>query len=133
MLILKRLFVWSCETLGEAILVGAFLFALAWSGQGTPQDLVMLMAGTAVLFMFGSGYLLTTAIFGVVWRSQKPWVYPAIAAALFITHVQFYITTWSLSKKAPVQAGGACIVFLYTYVGGYSLREWVRGEKTQGK
>jgi hypothetical protein len=133
MLILNRLVVWSCEMLGEAILVGTFLFVLAWSDQNTPQDLVLAIAGTAGVFMFGSGYFLTTAIFGVVWRSQKPWVYPAIAAALFIAHVQFYITTWSPSKKAPVQAGGACIVFMCTYVGGYFLREWMHAEKMQGK
>lgn len=80
MLILKRMFVWSCETSGEAILLGAFLFVLFWSDQNTPQDLVFAIAMTAGVFMLGSGYLLTTAIFGVAWRSQKPWVYPAIAA-----------------------------------------------------
>ncbi len=74
--------------------------------------------------MLGSGYLFTTAIFGVIWRSEKPWVYPAIAAALFIAHVQFYMTTWSLSKKMPIEAGGACIVFMCTYIGNCFLREW---------
>ena len=124
MLILNRLVVWLCERLAEAVLVGVFLFVRAWSDQNTPQDLALAIAGTAGVFMLGSGYLFTTAIFGVIWRSEKPWVYPAIAAALFIAHVQFYMTTWSLSKKMPIEAGGACIVFMCTYIGNCFLREW---------
>ncbi len=127
MLILGRLVVWLCERLAEAVLVGTFLFVLAWSWFGdqvTPQGWVLLIAGTAGVFMLGSGYLFTTAIFGVIWRSEKSWVYPAIAAALFIARVQFYVTTWSLSKKMPIEAGGACIVFMCTYVRNYFLREW---------
>ena len=125
MLILKRLAVWLLETLSEAVLVGAFLSVLAWADDSTFRGLLLLITGTAVLFMVGSGYLLTTAIFGVVWRSQRLWLYPAVAAVLFISHVQFYVTGWETSLMLQVQAGGACIVFACTFVGNCILRKWV--------
>jgi hypothetical protein len=126
MLILKRLAVWAVETLCEALLLMLFLTTL-WreSGQSSLiDDLGLTFVGTAFVFMVGSGYLLTTALFGVVWRSARPWVYPTIAAALFIIHVQFFATGWTSTTKAPVQAGGACIVLACTFIGNWFLRKW---------
>jgi hypothetical protein len=128
MMVLKRLTVWSCETLCEAALITAFL-TLLWRGQGrssVSDDLGLIFVDTAFVFMIGSGYLLTTAIFGVVWRSPSVWVYPAVAAVLFILHVQFFADGWTGSTKIPVQMGGACIVAFCTCVGNQLLRRWVK-------
>jgi hypothetical protein len=76
MLILKRLAMWSGETLWEALLITLFLTVL-WTGKGQSSlssDLGVVFMGTAFVFMVGSGYLLTTAVFGVVWRSPITWV-----------------------------------------------------------
>lgn len=129
---LKRLVVWTLETLSVAVLVGVFLYVVLGSPfrqSDFGRDLSFAIAGTAVVFMVGSGYLLSTALFGLVWRSQRLWLYPAIAAALFVAHVQFFATGWGVSTKVPVQAGGACIVFACTYAGGYFLRKWEGGRQ----
>jgi len=128
MLILKQLAIWSVETLCEALLLMVFLTVL-WRGAGQSRlgdDLRLTFFGTIFVFMLGSGYLLTTAIFGVFWRSTNPWVYPAIAAALFVAHVQFFATGWDPSTKVPVQVGGGCIVFGCTFLGTWYLRRFAQ-------
>src|SRR3569833_2154546 len=125
MLILKKLATWSLETLCEALLL-TMLLTVLWREQGQSSlinELGLTFVGIAFVFMVGSGYLLTTGIFGIVWRSPIAWVYPAIAAALFIIHVQFFATGWISSTKLPVQIGGACIGFACTFVGGWCLRK----------
>lgn len=104
MLILKQLAMWSAETLCEALLLMVFPAAL-WRGAGQSRmgdDLRLTFFGTIFVFMLGSLYLLTTATFGAFWRSTHPWVYPAIAAALFVSHVHFFATGWDPSTKLPV-------------------------------
>jgi hypothetical protein len=128
MKILRRLTLWSFETLSEALLITVFLTVL-WRSEGRSNlldDLGLTFVGTAFVFMVGSGYLLTTAIFGVVWRSRSVWVYPAEAAVLFILHVQFFADGWTAATKIPVQVGGACIVAFCTFVGNQLLRRWVQ-------
>ena len=131
MMILKRLAMWSVETLCEALLLMVFLTVL-WREQGQSSladDLGLAFVGTTFVFMVSSGYLFTTGLFGVVWRSPIPWVYPAIAVALFIAHVQFFATGWTAHTKVPVQVGGACIVFACTFLGTRSLRKWAQAGK----
>ncbi len=135
MLILKRLVLWSGETLSETFFLMLFLTALVWRGadKGPVVDTLRLsFFGTLFVFMIGSGYLLTTGIFGVVWRSRLPWVYPIIAATLFIVHVQFFVTGWDASTKVPVQLGGACIVFACCYAGNWCLMKWVQSTASSG-
>src|SRR5580704_17250673 len=83
--------------------------------------------------LFFHGYYLTTALFGLVWRSQRPWLYPAIAATLFIVHMvipvvrsQSDLTPEARSIELPFLAGGACIVFACRFLGGWFLRKWSR-------
>ena len=126
--ILKQLAMWSAETLCAALLLMVYLTVL-WTGQGQSSlrdEMGLIFVGTAFVFMVGSGYLLTTGVFGVVWRSPIPWVYPLIAAALFVTHVQFFATGWTSSTKVPVQVGGACIVFACAFAGNWFLRKWAQ-------
>jgi hypothetical protein len=122
--VLKRIIAWSCETAAEAVLLGGLLVILSGTGRhGLVKDLEFAIIATLFVFMLGSGYLVTTALVGVVWRSKRVWLYPAIAAVLFIVHLQFSATGWTSSEKLPIQGAGACIVFACTLAGNYLLRK----------
>ena len=71
------------------------------------------------------------ALAGVVWRGQKPWLYPAIAATLFVihTHIVFFrlkpdLSSSGRSAELPFLVGGACIVFACAFGGNWLLRKW---------
>jgi len=116
----KRLAVWLLETLSEAVLLSVLLFVLG--GRGPAGDFLFILMGTIVVFMWGYGYLFTTAIFGVVWRGRRWWLYPSSAAVLFLTHLHFYATGWASSLRLLTQVFGACIVFACTVAGNWLLR-----------
>src|SRR5471030_64644 len=93
MLILKRLAVWSLERLVEVSLLGGLFGCLLSLSSGekrlTLRDSLagFWVLGLAVaIVLFLHGYYVTTAFFGVVWRSAKTWVYPTITPALFVFH-----------------------------------------------
>jgi hypothetical protein len=76
-LVLKRLTVWLLEALCEALLLSllVILYIRVSSGPdqqfGYAKQLLFLFIAILTVFMFASGYLLTTAIFGVVSRSHR--------------------------------------------------------------
>ncbi len=129
-MILKRFVVWFGETSCEIPLL--ILLSLVISGRSSQRsladDVELLFLGTAIVFMIGSGYLLTTVIFGVFFRSKTLWVYPTIAATLFVAHEQFLFKGWKLPDASHVetQVFGACIVFACTLAGNFFLRKWVQ-------
>jgi hypothetical protein len=87
--ILKRLTVWVLEALFTAVLLGGLLAALSSPDLSTfisvlPGVWALAFGVGAILFLHG--YYLTTVLAGVVWRSQKLWLYPTIAATLFLIH-----------------------------------------------
>ena len=136
MQILKRLSVWLLETSCEAVLLSVLLYIVAYIvAEASPDhnfasglgDLRLLFLGTVIVFMLGTRYLLTTVILRVVWKSQRLWLYSAVATVLFLAHLlYFYLEAggWTLSLQLPVGAGGACIVFACTFVGSWLLRKW---------
>ena len=83
-------------------------------------------AFAVAVVLFLTGYYVTRAFFGVVWRSQKPLLYPAIAMALFGAHLHFAIarsksdlTPFARATELPFLAGGACIVFACAFAGNW--------------
>ena len=122
----RGLTVWLLETLGEVLLLMAFLMfpTGSYGERHLVRDSFIAFIGIVVVFMFGSGYLLSTAIFGFVWRSRRPCLYPSIAAVLFVAHEQILFTGWKwpTDNHLRIQAAGACIAFACTYVGGVFLR-----------
>lgn len=133
-MIFKRLAVWSLEALTATFLLGVLF------GAVTLPNFISLLPGVwalglgigAVLFLHG--YYLTTALFGVVWRSHRSWLYPAIAATLFVihTHIVFVrlkpdITQEGRATELPFLTGGACIVFACAFAGNWLLRKWTQG------
>src|SRR5262245_35826461 len=88
---LKRIIVWLIEVLVEALLLGCLLGALVSSETGLLYGIVgSVLAVPVVLFL--NGYYLTRALAGVAWRSRSRWVYPLLAAAVFLVHVSFVVT-----------------------------------------
>jgi hypothetical protein len=139
-LVLKRLTVWLFEALCEALLLSVLLILYIRVSVGPDQQvsysrqLLFFFAATLTVFMLASGYLLTTAIFGVVSRSQRPWLYPTIAAVLYLAHLRIAfggersglsLAHWDLFQRLTLEAGGACVVFACTWVGTSLLRRWV--------
>jgi hypothetical protein len=133
MLILKRLAVWILERLAEGCLLGALLAYLCH--LLVPEFTVLfarVLASAAVvgLVLFVHGYYLTTACFGVVWRSSKSWLYPAITAALFVihSHIVFlrgnhHFTQEARAMEFPFVLCGACIAFGCAFMGNRVLNK----------
>lgn len=132
MLILKWLGVWLIEVLAEALLLGCLLGALVSNQIGLFYGVIGPVLAVPVL-LFLNGYYLTRALAGLVWGSQRAWLYPSIASALFVSivHIDVARSKSALTPEAraaefPFLAGGACIVFTYAFVGNWSLRKWVQ-------
>ena len=133
-LILKRLTVWLLEALVSTLLFGVMFGALSSPDLSTFASILsgawaLAFGVGAILFLHG--YYVTTALAGVVWRSQQPWLYPTIAVTLFVihTHVVFFRLKPDLSSSGrtaelPFLVGGACIVFACAFAGNALLRKW---------
>ena len=133
MLILKRLAVWLLERLVEGILLGALLGYLLVPNFTGLFSGVWVLAVAVGFVLFTHGYYLTTAFFGVVWRSTRSWVYPAITAALFAIHSHIVFvrgksdfTPETRAMESPFILCGACIVFACAFTGGRVLNKWVQ-------
>jgi hypothetical protein len=129
---LKRVVVLSIELSAEALLLGCLLGVLVAGQIGLVYGVVgSALAVPVVLFLHG--YYFTRALAGIALRIQKGWLYPAIAAALFVGHMYFALarakrdlTPFAQATEVPFLAGGACIVFACAYGGDRLLRMWVR-------
>ena len=134
--ILKRLTVWALERAIEACLLGGLFGYLV---SATDQLLTLRNAlsafwvfGMAVaVFLFFCGYYVTTAFFGVIWRSSKIWIYPTIILSLFVlhTHIVFMGTARDFTPEGravelPFALGGAGIAFLCAFAGSRILNKW---------
>jgi hypothetical protein len=146
MLFLKRVAVWLVEQLPEAFLLGCLLAALVLRIAGQHAGLfpkgikdslqVVSVLGVAVAtILFMHGYYATKAVFGVLFRSNRPWLYPVIAAALFVIHCHITflrakpdLTPEARNMELPFVVAGACIVFTCAFAGGWFLRKWTRAE-----
>jgi len=79
MLILRRLALWLLERLVEVFLLGALVGYLLVPNFTGLFSVVWALAVAVGVVLFMHGYYVTTAFFGVVWRSAKWWLYPAIS------------------------------------------------------
>lgn len=135
MIIVRRLTIWLIETAAEVVLLS--LFIIMWYGYSDPVERGFLFqffgwAGAILtIFMFGSGYLITTVILRVAWKSKRLWKYSAVSAVLVLVHLQiFFLVTGGLTirERLPGQVASACIVFACTFVGGWILQRDRRSE-----
>ena len=139
MLILKRVAIWIPERLIECCLLGGlFGYLLLRSSTDISPTVRDWLSGfwrfgvVVAVFLFLHGYYVTTAFFGVVWRSAKIWLYPTITSALFVlhTHIVFMRAGSDFSPEAramefPFALGGASIVFSCSLVGNFVLSRWI--------
>lgn len=128
MLFLKRMAIWLLETTCEAILLGLFLLLSYGPGRrGFAGDFWFVMTGIA-FFSFTTGYLLTTAIARVVWAGgRRLWLYSALAASLFMVHLQILFLVaggWTSAERIRLRLTGLCIVLACTYCASYILQRW---------
>jgi hypothetical protein len=129
---IKRAVVLLVELAAEALLLGCLLGALVSNQIGFRYGAIgSVLAVPVVLFLHG--YYLTRAFFGVIWRSQTLWAYPALAAALFVAHMHFAfvrlkpdLSPMGRATELPFLAGGACVVFACAFAGNRLLRRWTQ-------
>jgi hypothetical protein len=101
------------------------------SGLGNLVADVWIFGVVVAVLLFMHGYYITTAIFGVLWRSKRPWVYPAITAALFAlhTHIIFLrgkpdFTREARAMEFPLVLGGVVVVLMCSFAGNEALKHW---------
>jgi hypothetical protein len=127
----KRVVVWLLETVSEALLLSLFLVLSSGSSdpqRGYARDLSAGVVGVAGIFMFGSGYLLTSAILRLLWRNHALLIYALVAAALISTHLLIFFRIaggLTLPEQTPIVLASACIAFVCTLVGGWLLQKWM--------
>jgi bacteriorhodopsin len=126
MLMLKRLAVWLIETLVQVPLLMALLMLLTEPSSDDRWFNVRLTLFAVNVFMLGSGYPITTGIVAILFRGRIRWLYPTIAALLFVVHEQFFLTGWAPPEPIhiQIQASGASLVFATTFLGGKYLQRW---------
>jgi hypothetical protein len=105
--------------------------AASRSGHGNHAANVWIFGVVVAVMLFVHGYYISTAIFGVLWRSKRPWAYPAITAALFAlhTHIIFLhgkpdFTLEARAMEFPLIVGGVLIVLMCSFAGNETLRHW---------
>lgn len=128
----KRLVVWAFEIVTEALLLGLCLTFLSYNKYGPSDsslvnDILFFINAVFLVFMIGTGYLLTTGIFRMAWVGRGRWVHPIASVVLFSIHLQaLFIIAGGLdvAERLKIQAAGACIVLACTFTGGWLLRQW---------
>jgi hypothetical protein len=139
MLILTLLTVWVIEVISETVILTLSL-GLIWSVKGYYSDFwsprysteLLAIGSFMVAGMFSSGFLLTTAILRVVWRSQRLWDFSTAMAILSIAHLQILLMMMREPNRGPdtltglkIQAASAVIVFACTFTGGWFIRKYL--------
>jgi hypothetical protein len=125
---MKRIVVWSIETVSEILLLGIVLTVLLGHDPHAFLKDVSVYSSGVVLLFFTTGYLITTIVVRAVWKGQTLWIYPGIATGLFLIH--FEIMNVSLggafapADRLLIRSAGACIVIVCTLVGTIALRKW---------
>jgi len=127
---LKRVGVLLIKLLTEALLLGTLLGAMLSSKTGFFNGVLGSIIALPVILGL-HGYYASRVLAAIAWASIAKWLYPAITAAAFITHVLFIASgLWpdvSPQAKAvtlPFLIGGACIVFGCSSAGDQLNKKW---------
>lgn len=122
---LKHLAVWMAELVATDLLGAILLLAAAgWPMDGLARSFLAGLVGIVIFFFVESGYLITVGLAAYSFRRSIPWLYPVIAAVLFVPH---YVYRFNRGPgDVVVIPGGALIIFACSYAGGWWLRKWCR-------
>jgi hypothetical protein len=135
MQVLKRIAVVLLELVVEALALG-ILFGLLLA----PEELnsfytIVTACAPVVLVLFLDGYYLTRPLLGIFWKGTRPWLYAAIAAALFALHsslaflvLKSDIGTGIFGKEVIFVAGGVAIVFGCAFAGRNVYLRWIHSK-----
>jgi len=88
-----------------------------------------------VLVLFLDGYYLTRPLLGIFWKGTRPWLYAALAAALFALHSSFALFLFKSEigsgaggKEFTFVGGGAAIVFACAFAGRNLYLRWIHSK-----
>jgi hypothetical protein len=130
MRIIKRIAVLLIELLAEALLLGGLLGAMVSAQIGLKNGMIGSMLAVPVILGL-HGYYVSRVLATVAWASKAKWLYPAIAATVFVAHVlviasQFKsdLSFYAQRLILPFLVGGACIVFACSFAGIQLFRMW---------
>jgi hypothetical protein len=131
---LKRFVVWLLEMICGALGTGLVLFVLAFveAAPGSRNDfsirMVLGMSAVVLTEFVLTGYLVTTAIFGIGLRDKGRWLYPAVTAVLYLIHSSiFFVGAGNpllLKRDLIIQCGGACLASGCAWMGNSLLVRW---------
>ena len=126
MLKLRRAVAWICEMALGALLLAIALHSLVgrfpFRAPATMfESIFRYWVTILVVFMLGSGFLITAAAAELILRGKRLWSYPLTVGALFAIHMQFFATGWTSSQKVPIQIAGAIILIAITTCGSLLL------------
>lgn len=124
---LKRLTVWLVETACEALLLSIFMMFTtvgSASEHGYASDIMIIVILIVIMFMCSTGYIFTTAIVRAFWNGRTLWLYPFVAALMFLIHAEIFIRMTDTTIHRKERLAGACITFAVTFAGGWVLRKW---------
>jgi hypothetical protein len=130
-IVLRRFVAWLIEMAGDAFGTCLILIALAfWEATpGTRNDLsgrMILGISAVVLIEFAmTGYLVTTAMFGLGFRNRGRIFYPAISALLYLVHSSIFFVAVGNHlfdrRNLVIQISGACLAFACAFLGNRLL------------
>ena len=127
---MKRLIVWFAETLATAMLTGLSMVGLFCSilfNRNRPdceaQDFLFAASAALMLYIVESGFVVTSAILGLLLRRDVRRWYPVITAGLFFVHLQFRLTGPELPKLL-IQICAASAAFASAIASGWCLKKW---------
>jgi len=131
MLRVKRITIFLVELLVEALLLGSLLGAMVSHQLGLLNGMIGSIIAVPVILGLHGYYI--SRILAVIARASKiGWLYPVIAASVFIAHFLFIVSRSksdlspvALAMSLPFLIGGACIVVACALAGTFALRKWV--------
>jgi len=137
-MLLKRLLVWFAEIVCQVVLLTLVfppILDFFEEGPGRYSTATVVtdlkdVAFVVAFFMIISGYLITTAVVGVLFRPASIWKYALIIAALFVAHTEVFVIAGGRARggilldQFTLQAVGAFAVFACASAGSQFLRKW---------
>jgi hypothetical protein len=126
--LLQRVTAWISEALVQAVAIAVLLVALYGHDRFGYVRAVGVFAVSIFMMFCISGYLLTTAVARLFWKSTRVWQYPAVAMLLFVFHFELMNIgvggAFDPHDRHIVVVVGAWIAFSTAWMGTVALRRW---------
>jgi len=113
--------IWTIER-GIEVFLLAWLLLLVFGVTNMPnivtsaQNVFRNAAFVSYAFVF-SGYIVTTAWFGMFRRQANPVRHGFTMIVLYLLHCAIFLLAWDYSQLAPIIAFGSCVVAFSSLIG----------------